>query len=53
MLDRTGLVKNMGLIIVEEHQGESLPRQLATLTIIDQRRYGETGIWIYQETGSE
>ena len=50
MLDRAGLVKNMGLIIVEEHQGESLPKQLANLNLIDQRRYGETGIWMYQKS---
>ena len=48
MVGNSSIVENNGLIIVEERKGEQLPEQCGSLELIDQRRYGETGIWLYR-----
>ena len=38
-----------GLVVVEADALEELPEQVAELTLVDQRRYGETGFWLYRK----
>jgi hypothetical protein len=34
---------------VEADALEELPERVAELTLVDQRRYGETGFWFYRK----
>ncbi len=43
----TKLLASKGPIVVEEHRQVNLPETIAGFQVIDQRTYGETGIWIY------
>jgi len=55
MVEKAGIIRDRGLVIVEERKDEQLPGQCGTLQLIDQRRYGETGLWLYRNvlsTGS-
>ncbi len=36
------------LVIAEDEAAEDLPTQAGSLTLCDQRRYGETGFWLYR-----
>ncbi len=47
MIEKTGLVASNGVVIAEERSNASLPEQTGCLELTMQRRYGETGIWIY------
>lgn len=47
MIEEAELLAPGGMVIVEEHHNVALPRTTRTLTLSDQRRYGETGIWMY------
>lgn len=47
-LDTSSLLHQHSLIIAEERAKETLPQQLTTLNLIDQRTYGEAGFWLYQ-----
>ncbi len=49
MVEEAGIVRNGGLIIVEERKDEQLPENHGCLELIDQRRYGETGLWLYRQ----
>ena len=49
MVEKAGIVRDRGLVIVEERKDEPLPKQCGTLELIDQRRYGETGLWLYRQ----
>ncbi len=49
MVERNSLVQQGGLIIIEERKGVQLPEPGAALELIDQRQYGETGLWIYRQ----
>jgi len=40
------------LVVVEEKALTGLPLQVADLTLVDQRRYGETGFWFYRQIHS-
>ncbi len=44
------LVAPAGLVVAEDASQESLPDQVAGLALVDQRRYGDTGFWIYRKT---
>ncbi len=48
MVEKAGIVRNQGLVIVEERKDEQLPDQYGCLELVDQRRYGETGLWFYR-----
>ena len=48
MVDKALIVRNRGLVIVEERKDEQLPGQCGSLKLIDQRTYGETGLWLYR-----
>jgi len=37
------------LVVVEEDALAELPTRVADLTLVDQRRYGETGFWFYRK----
>jgi 16S rRNA (guanine966-N2)-methyltransferase len=47
MVDKTGLLAAGGLVIAEERRNAVMPVLTGRLSLHDQRRYGETGIWIY------
>jgi len=47
MVEKAGIIRSGGLVVVEERKDEQLPRQCGALELIDQRRYGETGLWLY------
>lgn len=49
MVEKAGLVRKGGLVIVEERKDEQLPPQYGGLELIDQRQYGETGLWLYEQ----
>ena len=42
------LVDPTGLIIVEDVAGTDFPEQIGDLALSDQRRYGDTGLWLYR-----
>jgi 16S rRNA (guanine966-N2)-methyltransferase len=48
MVEKAGIVRDGGLVIVEERKDEQLPEYHGRLELIDQRRYGETGLWLYR-----
>ena len=52
MVERDGLLAPDARVIVEEHQSVELPSQVGTLHLTGQRRYGETGLWIYKQLSS-
>ncbi|PID71783.1 MAG: 16S rRNA (guanine(966)-N(2))-methyltransferase RsmD [Desulfobulbus propionicus] len=47
LVEQTQLLTSDTLVIVEEHSSVALADQLGALQLRDQRKYGETGIWIY------
>ncbi len=47
-LDKEELLAKDGLIIAEERTKTKMPENLASLTLHDQRSYGDTGFWIYR-----
>jgi 16S rRNA (guanine966-N2)-methyltransferase len=52
LLESSGLLARKGKIIVEEKSNQVLPESVNHLDLFDKRSYGETGIWIYQRTGT-
>jgi 16S rRNA (guanine966-N2)-methyltransferase len=44
-----GFLSPEALIVVEEDALIELSAQVAELTLVDQRRYGETGFWFYRQ----
>ena len=48
MVETADILAEGSLIVVEEHQRVSLPETVASLALIDHRRYGETGLWFYE-----
>jgi 16S rRNA (guanine966-N2)-methyltransferase len=49
MVEKADFLAPSALVIVEEHRRVSLPAEVGSLTVIDQRRYGETGLWFYKQ----
>ncbi len=49
MVEKTGLLAPEGIIVAEERCNVQLPEQFGTINLMTSRRYGETGIWIYQQ----
>jgi len=47
VVERSGILAAQALVVVEEHRHVSLPAVVGGLTVLDQRRYGETGLWFY------
>ena len=49
VVEKTGLLIPNGYAIAEERANVSLPERFNNLLLEQQRRYGDTGIWIYRE----
>lgn len=47
MVEEADILAEGGLMVVEEHRSVALPEAVASLALIDHRRYGETGLWFY------
>lgn len=47
VVQKSDILASNALVIVEEHRSVILPAEVGFLTILDQRRYGETRIWLY------
>jgi 16S rRNA (guanine966-N2)-methyltransferase len=47
MVETAGILTENALIVVEEQRQVTLPARFGSLTLFDQRRYGETGLWLY------
>ncbi len=48
MLDKSSLLSNNGLLIVEERFNVNLPTELSFLRLFDRRVYGEASFWFYK-----
>lgn len=46
----SGLLQEGGLLIAEERKNARLPECCGSLSLTDQRSYGETGLWFYRRT---
>ncbi len=49
MVENANILAPGALVIAEEHRRADLPATVGTLSLLDQRRYGETGLWLYQQ----
>jgi 16S rRNA (guanine966-N2)-methyltransferase len=47
-IEKTALLAPGALVVIEEHRNAALPNTAGGLTLINQRRYGETGLWFYE-----
>lgn len=47
------LLQANGLLIAEERKTVRLPEQCGSLRLVDQRSYGETGLWFYRQEAVE
>jgi 16S rRNA (guanine966-N2)-methyltransferase len=52
-LDQNAFLARHGLLIAEDRAGIELPDSFSTLTIMDKRRYGDTGFWFYCISGPQ
>jgi 16S rRNA (guanine966-N2)-methyltransferase len=52
-LDTSSLLHPHALLIVEDRAKETLPPHLTSLSLVDQRKYGEAGFWFYQALPKE
>ncbi len=50
MVDNAGILTPGALVVAEEERNQKLPPATRRLQLVDQRRYGGTGLWIYQHT---
>ena len=46
----SGIILPEGLVIIEEAPRVELPADAAGLILVDQRRYGEAGFWLYRQS---
>ncbi len=54
MVEKMNILATTALVVVEEHRRALLPVTVGSLEVLDHRRYGETGVWIYgQQHGHE
>ncbi len=49
MVEKTEIILPGGLVIVEERKNVQLKEQYGSLHLVDQRQYGETGIWFFRQ----
>ena len=47
MVQKSDILARNALVIVEEYRSVILPAEVGSLTVLDQRRYGETRVWFY------
>ena len=50
MVEQSGILQRGGVTLVEERKTEQLPQQCGAFQLVDQRVYGETGIWFYRHS---
>ena len=48
-LDKSDFLTESGLLIAEERSEIELPDSFSTLTMVERRKYGETGFWFYRK----
>jgi 16S rRNA (guanine966-N2)-methyltransferase len=48
-LDKSDFLAEQGLLIAEERSGISLPEVFSSFTMVDKRKYGDTGFWFYKK----
>ncbi len=48
MLEQADILTAEALVIAEEQRRVILPEKVGRLSLIDHRRYGETGLWFYE-----
>ena len=48
VVEKAKILAPGALIVVEEHKNVSLPAQIASLHLVDLRRYGETSLWLFE-----
>lgn len=46
-LDKSNLLADDGIIIAEERSKAELPQKFDSFELIDKRKYGDTGFWLY------
>ena len=46
-IDKHTLLAEHGLLVAEDRAETEMPEAFSTLTIMDKRKYGETGFWFY------
>jgi len=47
MVEKPGILAPGALVVAEEERNQELPEATTSLRLIDRRRYGGTGLWIY------
>ena len=47
LIEQAHFLADKGLVLVEEHREVQLPATTQQMQLLDHRKYGETGIWIY------
>ncbi len=47
MVEKADILMPGALVIVEEHRDVALPTEVGSLSVTDQRHYGETRLWFY------
>lgn len=52
MVDKTGILAADGTAVAEERWNAALPDRIGSLALRKNRRYGETGIWFYENDPS-
>ncbi|WP_084813466.1 16S rRNA (guanine(966)-N(2))-methyltransferase RsmD [Desulfogranum japonicum] len=52
LIEQGNLLADKGIILVEEHREVQLPATTSQMRLVDQRVYGETGIWLYTAVAS-
>ena len=49
-IEKINLLSSEVLVVVEEEALSELPSRVTGLNLVDQRRYGDTGLWFYRRT---
>jgi len=49
-IEKINLLSSDVLVVVEEEALSVLPSKVTELSLVDQRRYGDTGFWFYRRT---
>ena len=47
---KTNFLSDSGLVVIEEDALEELPAGVDELQLVDRRRYGDTGFWLYRKS---
>jgi len=49
-INKMNFLSDKGLVVIEEDALEELPAGLDELQLVDRRRYGDTGFWLYRRS---